>query len=480
MSNGMSDHAVAKGGVGVSVRLRAGALTALLICLGALWTGWALGAPGDPDAVAQSRSRYELGQMYEQSGDIQRAIQMYEEAIFLWPDNLEAKNALYNLIHDPTPVETPWWKILLGIPDDGTGNILPVLASLLGYGALAIFFLAIAAKLGLESLRLWLLRRKGIPLLGLGAFLDPTLRLPGLTHYLAAHINDAGFTIYDEKGAVLPDFNFIGETPLPQAGLMAKLMEMVYYRQFSRINVEISEEGGLVHAAVSLADSATGYVRYLQVVSLDPRSYEQTGQLVKVFARLIADAILACLSRDANTRGLLYQRMGDWQMALKEFISAAQHASKSGKCGEYYQAHLNLGNLYSFMGLQDKSVAAYTEVSEHVKHTATQTLIQAALACSYRNWADDSGPDQRDTYDWLARQAIERAVGSQQKSPLIHYTIACYYSLAMRFEDCLRWLREAVSDDLAYLAYALSDPDMTNLRRWLGDRPLSEALGLRT
>lgn len=474
-----SDHAPPKGGVGVGVRLRLGLLVALCLWMGALWVPWALAETGEPDSIAQSRSLYELGLMYQQAGDIERARQMYEEAVRLWPDNLDAKNALYNLIYTPKPVESPWWKQLLGIPDDGTGNFMAVLVSMLGYGALAIFFLAISARLAWESFRLWLLRRKGIPLLGLGAFLDPTLRLPGLPHYLATNMNDAGLTIYDEKGAIVPDFNFIGETPLPQAKLLAKVMETVYHRQFSRINVEVSEEGGLISAAVSLADSATGYVRYLQVVSLDPRPYEQPGALVKVFSRLIADAILVSLSRDANTRGLLYQRMGDWQMALKEFVGAAEAARKGGKCGHYYQAHLNLGNLYSFLGLQDKSVAAYTEVSEHTKSPTTQTLIQAALACSYRNWADDSSPDQRDTYDWLARQAIEKAIGSQHKTPLIHYTIACYYSLAMRFDDCLRWLREAVSGDLAYLAYALSDPDMANLRRWLGDRPLSDALGLR-
>lgn len=465
--------------MGVSVRLRAGVLVALLLGLWALWVGSALAAPGDPDSIAQSRSRYELGQMYEQAGDTERAIAMYQEALLLWPDNLDAKNALYNLIHVPEPPAAPWWKVLLGIPNDDSGNFMSTLISILGYGTLAIFFLAVALKLGLETLRLWFLRRRGIPLLGLGAFLDPTLRVPGLPHYLATNMNEAGLTVYDEKGAILPDFNFIGETPLPQARLLAKLMEIVYHRQFSRVNVEISEEGGLLNAAVSLADNATGYVRYLQVVSLDPHYYERPGHLVKVIARLIADAILVALSRDPNTRGLLYQRMGDWQSALKEFTLAADQARKSGKCGEYYQAHLNLGNLYSFLGLQDKSVAAYTEVSEHTKSAATQTLIQAALACSYRNWADDSPHDQRDTYDWLARQAIEKAVGSPHKSPLITYTIACYYSLAMRFDDCVRWLREAVAGDLSYLTYALTDPDMANLRRWLGDRPLGEALGLR-
>lgn len=463
------------------VRLRLGILVALLLSLGALCTGLALAetvAVSD-DQIAKSRSRYELGQFYQQAGDVERARQMYHEALDLWPDNLEAKNALYNLWIPPQPVEPPWWKKWLGFPSDGTGSFISIIVEIFGWVALFVFFLAISLKVGLETVHLWLLRRRGIPLLGLGHFLDPTLRLPGLPHYLATNMNDAGLTIYDEKGAILPDFNFIGETGLPQAKLLAKVMEMVYNRQFQRIHVEITEEAGLINAAVSLADNATGYVRYLQVVALDPNPYTQPGDLVKVVARLIADAILVSLSRDANTRGLLYQRMGDWQMALKQFSIAAEHARKAGHCGEYYQAHLNLGNLYSFLGLQDKSVGAYTEVAEHAQSPTTLTLIQAALACSYRNWAASSPLDQQDTYDWLARQAIDKAVGSQHKTPLITYTIACYFSLSSRFEDCLRWLREAVSGDLAYVNYALSDPDMENLRRWLGDRPLTEALGMR-
>lgn len=475
----------------MSLRLRLPVLVVLLVTLGVLSAGWALAetagvsAQGETtassdEAIAKSRTRYDLGQMYQQAGDVERARQMYTEALDLWPDNLEARNALSSLIWTPPPVEQPaWWQKWLGIPSDGSGSFMSILVEIFGWAALLVFFLAISLKIALETLRLWILRRRGIPLLGLGHFLDPTLRLPGLPHYLATNMNDAGLTIYDEKGAILPDFNFIGETGLPQAKLLAKLMEMVYNRQFQRIHVEITEEAGQLNAAVSLADNATGYVRYLQVVAIDPRPYTYPGDLVKVVARLIADAILVSLSRDANTRGLLYQRMGDWQMALKEFSAAAQHARQAGNCGEFYQAHLNLGNLYSFLGLQDKSVGAYTEVSESASNPLTLTLIQAALACSYRNWAIASPLDQRDTYDWLARQAIDKAVGSQHKSPLINYTIACYYSLSSRFEDCLRWLREAVAGDLAYLTYALSDPDMENLRRWLGDRPLTEALGMR-
>ncbi|MFZ5827720.1 MAG: TPR end-of-group domain-containing protein [Bacillota bacterium] len=473
----------------MSLRLRLPVLVIFLLAFGALCAGWALaetagaGAQASAvtdEAIARSRNRYDLGQMYQQAGDIERARQMYMEALDLWPDNMEARSALSGLIGTPAPpAQPPWWKKWLGIPGDGSGSFMTILVEIFGWAALLVFFLAISLKVALETLRLWILRRRGIPLLGLGQFLDPTLRLPGLPHYLATNMNDAGLTIYDEKGAILPDFNFIGETGLPQAKLLAKLMEMVYNRQFQRIHVEITEEAGLLHAAVSLADNATGYVRYLQVVAVDPAPYRHPGDLVKVMARLIADAILVSLSRDANTRGLLYQRMGDWQMALKEFTTAAQHARRAGNCGQYYQAHLNLGNLYSFLGLQDKSVGAYTEVAEQARNPLTLTLIQAALACSYRNWALSSPLDQRDTYDWLARQAIDKAVGSQHKSPLITYTIACYYSLSSRFEDCVRWLREAVSGDLAYLSYALSDPDMENLRRWLGDRPLTDALGMR-
>jgi tetratricopeptide (TPR) repeat protein len=215
------------------------------------------------------------------------------------------------------------------------------------------------------------------------------------------------------------------------------------------------------------------------VVSIDPSHFPGAGELTKLVAGLVADAILISLSRDPNTRGLLHQRMGDWSSALKEFTTAAEVSKKRGICGTYYQAHLNLGNLYSFLGLQDKSVAAYTEVAERAQSPITLALIHAAMACSYENWKHVSPPDQRGTYEYLARQAIEKALASQHKTPLVAYTIACYYSLAGQIEECLRWLREAVAGDLAYLDYAQTDPDMENLRRWLDGRSLGEALGLR-
>lgn len=424
-------------GVGMRIRNQIGLLFALLLWLGALLVGPALAEPAVQEEITQSAPTYS----------------------------------------PPPTAATPWWKVLFGV--SGENGLLWSVLQAVGWGLLLIFVLAVSLKVGLETFRLWRLRRRGIPLLALGHVLDGSLRLPGLAHFLATNMNDAGLTIYDEKGAVLPDFAFISEMALPQAKLVAKMMELVYHRPFQRINVEVSEEDGVVSAAVSLADNTSGYVRYLQVVALDPNHYTLPGEFGKVMGRLVADAILVAISRDANTRGLLFQRMGDWQMALKEFHMAAELARKGGRCGDYYQAHLNLGNLYSFLGLQDKSVAAYTEVVEHARHPRTLALIQAALACSYRNWADAAGPEQRDVYDWLARQAIERALSSQQKSSLIHYTIACYYSLSQEFEDCLRWLREAVAGDLAYLTYAMSDPDMENLRRWLGNRSLTEALGLR-
>ncbi|HYG57243.1 MAG TPA: tetratricopeptide repeat protein, partial [Symbiobacteriaceae bacterium] len=348
-----------------------------------------------------------------------------------------------------------------------------------GWVAMIVLFVAVFFKFGTETIRLAILRSKGIPLLGLGQFYDPTGRLPGLPHQLAVNMNDAGLKIYDEKGAVIPDFNFIGESGFAQARLLAKALEMLYSRAVRRINVDISMDDGLLNASVSLVDSGNGYVHYLQVVSLDPALFEGPGELTRIMARLVADAILISISRDANTRGLLYQRMGDWTNALKEFSAAADLAKKKGLCGTYYQAHLNLGNLYSFLGLQDKSVAAYNEVAEKATSPTTLSLIQAAMACSYRNWRNISPPDQQGTYEWLARQSIDRALSASPKTPLLAYTIACYYSLSEQMEECLRWLREAVSGDLAYLDYVVTDPDMENLRRWLGGRTPGEALGLR-
>lgn len=367
-----------------------------------------------------------------------------------------------------------WLSLTAGI-SDSTSNV-----SASGWILMGVLVSVLFLRPGVEAARLALLRARGIPLLGLGQFNDPTGRLPGLAHQVATNMNDAGLTFYDERGAVLPDFNFIGEIGLPQAKLLVKLLELIYSRQVQRINVDVSLNDGLLNASVSLSNTANGYVRYLRVVSVNPTDYPGAGELTKVVAQLVADATLIALSRDANTRGLLFQRMGDWSSALSEFIAAAGETKSAGLSASSYQAHLNLGNLYSFLGLQEKSVAAYNEVAAKTENPTTLALIRAALACSYKNWERTSPPAEQSTHEGLARQAMEQALASPARTPLIAYTFACYYSLADEMPECLRWLREAVSGDLAYLNYARTDPDMANLRRWLATRSLEDALGLRT
>jgi len=469
----------------VRCRRSVAVLLLLAVWLTALWLpARALAEPTSEDLKRDSQSKFAVGQMYERAGDLTQAEQYYREALELWPDNEDARKALQAILDARTPPEQPvpfwlkWLSWLPGVAEGGSAYATSIL-ELIGWIGAVVLFIALFFKYGMETIRLAMLRSKGIPLLGLGEFTDPTGRLPGLPHQLATNMNDAGLTFYDEKGAVLPDFNFIGDSGFAQARLLAKALEMLYSRAVQRINVDISLDDGMLNASVSLVDSANGYVRYLHVVSVDPQQYNAAGELTRVVAQLVADAILISISRDSNTRGLLFQRMGDWTSALKEFTAAAETAKKRGLCGTYYQAHLNLGNLYSFLGLQDKSVTAYNEVAEKATNPLTLALIQSAMACSYRNWCNVSPPDQRGTYEWLARQAIERALSAPQKTPLIAYTIACYFSLSGQIEDCLRWLREAVSGDLAYLDYVLSDPDMENLMKWLNGRSPSEALGLR-
>lgn len=439
----------------------------------------------DPDLaqrIKDSQAKYAVGLLYENNGDLVTAERYYSEAVALWSDNMEARDGLQRILEAKNPPShEPWWYVFVKwIPFlNSSSTALSTVMQGLGWALMAIVLILAFWRVGRESVRLAILRARGIPLLGLGQFNDPLMRLPGLPHQLATNMNDAGLTFYDEKGAVLPDFTFIIETGFPQAALLARFLSMLYVRHVQRINVDVTEGDGLIHASVSLVDTGASYVRYLHVVSVDPREYPAPGDLTRVIAALVADAVLVALSRDANTRGLLYQRMGDWTAALKEFTHAVEEARAKGTCGTYYQANLNLGNLYSFLGLQDKSVAAYAEVVEKAKSPLTIALLHAALACSYQNWAAEAPPDQRETYSWLARQAIDKALGAPQKSPLIAYTIACYYSLARQFPPAIHWLREAVAGDLSYLEYAQSDPDMANLREHLGPVSLAEAVGLR-
>jgi tetratricopeptide (TPR) repeat protein len=459
-------------------QLASGVIIALLL----LSPGAVLADHDQEHRIWESRSRFELGRMYEQAGDLPRAEENYRRAVELWPENSEAREGLQRMLSGKTPKAPDsglWGRLFSWVPGFGGSFVSPGL-ELIGWAALIIVTIAFVVRVGAETVRLAFLKARGIPLLALSDFTDPQQRLPGLQHQVASFMNDAGLTIYDEKGAVKPDFNLIGDAaPFPQARLLARLLDTIVTRQVQKIRVDVTQGDGLIHCAISLHDSGTGYVRYLPVVSLPPDAAQIPGELSRLAARHIADTILIDLSRDTNTRGLLYQRMGDYQAALSQFRQAANEAQKKGDCGEFYQAFLNLGNLYSFLGLQERSVEAYNVVAQSARNPVTQALIQAAIASSYRWWALSAPEDQRLTYDWLARQAIEKALAAPRKSSLVHYTIACYYSLAGQFEESLRWLREAVGGDLGYLDYAETDPDLEPLRRWLGGRSIGEAIGLR-
>lgn len=455
-----------------------------LVLLFLLFLAGALQADHDQEhRIWESRSRYELGRMYEQAGDLTRAEENYQKAVELWPENLEAREALQRLLNNRQPkpgVGGGFWEgIFSWVPGFGGSFVSPGL-ELVGWAALLIVTVAVVLRVGVETVRLSYWKARGIPLLALGDFHDPTGRLPGLQHQVASFMNDSGLTIYDEKGAVKPDFNLIGDaSPFPQARLLARMLDVVLTRQVQKLRVDVTYGDGLVNCAISLTDSSTGYVRYLPVVSAPPDAAPTPGDLARFTARNIADTILVDLSRDQNTKGLLYQRMGDYQAALSHFRQAVADAQKKGDCSDFYQAFLNLGNLYSFLGLQERSVESYNMVAERSRNPTTLALLHAAIACSYKWWAETTTEDQRPTYDWLAKQAIEKALVSAHKSSLVHYTIACYYSLSGEFEECLRWLREAVAGDLGFLDYAETDPDLEDLRRWLKGKSLGEAIGLR-
>lgn len=462
--------------------LVAGAL--FLICL-SLFGGLALAETDQETRIWESRSQLELGRMYEQAGDLHRAEDHYRRAIESWAENMEAREGLQRVLQERAPKPDGgvggsfWAKLFSWVPGLGTGGT-PGGLEIVGGLVLLLLVVAVLLKVGIETVRLAYRRARGIPLLALGEFHDPGGRLPGLQHQVASYMNDSGLTIYDEKGAVMPDFNLIGDAaPFPQARFLVRLLDVILTRQVKKIGVSVSVSDGLIHCSIALTDSGTGYVQYLPVVSMPPNAASASADLTRLLARGIADTMLISLARDENTKGLLFQRMGDYQSALSHFRQAVAVGQKRGDCDEYYQACLNLGNLYSFLGLQERSVEAYNTVLERTNHPVTQALLNAAIACSYRWWALTSSEEQRPSFDWLGRQSIERAVGSTHKSALVHYTIGCYYSLVGEFEESLRWLREAVAGDLGFLEYAETDPDLEHLREWLRDKSIGEALGLR-
>lgn len=55
--------------------------------------------------ITDSQSRYALGRMYEEAGDLAQAEEYYQQALELWPDNAEARLALQRLVDSRKPAE---------------------------------------------------------------------------------------------------------------------------------------------------------------------------------------------------------------------------------------------------------------------------------------------------------------------------------------------------------------------------------------
>lgn len=74
-----------------------------------------------------------------------------------------------------------------------------------------------------------------------------------------------------------------------------------------------------------------------------------------------------------------------------------------------------------------------------------------------------------------ATRALEQALRSKPDDALVHYNLACYYSLAGRRLDALRRLKQAFDLDASLRALVSDEPDFTPLQSDVGFRMLMAA-----
>lgn len=170
-----------------------------------------------------------------------------------------------------------------------------------------------------------------------------------------------------------------------------------------------------------------------------------------------------------NRLGYLFSRQGYFSEATMMF-EAAETEYKT-----WYIPHKNLGDVYSFQGLQNKSIREYEEAKKYTEDEIVKRNIEISQACS--QWL--TGDEGQRTEAKQTAQSVEKWISESEKDDTLktdiaelRYSLACFYALVSRDEPsntqcipkAIDLLVKAKEDlpDIADTVY--QDPDLQYIR----------------
>ncbi len=117
------------------------------------------------------------------------------------------------------------------------------------------------------------------------------------------------------------------------------------------------------------------------------------------------------------------------------------------------QAHVLYltGQAYRVMHQYEEAVAPLTDAA---KLDPENTSIWLALAWCHK---------RTDRLD-LAIESLENALAAESHEAILHYNLACYWSLAGNLKIALQYLAQSFSIDPAYRELVLDEPDFDQIR----------------
>jgi tetratricopeptide (TPR) repeat protein len=168
-----------------------------------------------------------------------------------------------------------------------------------------------------------------------------------------------------------------------------------------------------------------------------------------------------------NYYGYLFTKGKYYPGAIESFEEAIKIREMKKILPDWYFLYQNLGDVYSYAGMQKKSMEAYdraVEVAVAAKMSPDiLDTITISKACS--QWLSGKKED--------AKVTIERV--KEPADPYVMYSLACFYSLADDIDVALSWLKKALQDagfKESMGNWPETDDDLNNIRDTPGFREL--------
>jgi tetratricopeptide (TPR) repeat protein len=133
-----------------------------------------------------------------------------------------------------------------------------------------------------------------------------------------------------------------------------------------------------------------------------------------------------------NNRGIVYGRLGKYDLALVEFREALEVDP------EYSKAHANMGNAFRELGENGLAIAAYARALDFNPDHLTANEGIAWLMATSPNAADRNGVKAVE----YAKHACEM---SYWKNPNILETLAAAHAESGDFEKAVEWQTKAIN-----------------------------------